>query len=123
NVENTLQSHEQPSFQPAVTPRHCPHKKWIRTVSTGRCHDGMAGLEYATGRLDPVQELTTLQARWYMEGGPKGPRPGSRRAPQGPLHPRPRIRPGHHRGAGPWREEQQVTDFTHQARTTLAKAV
>ncbi|MFB6859485.1 DUF317 domain-containing protein [Streptomyces virginiae] len=36
--------------------------------------DGMAGLEYATGRLDPQQEITTLQARWYMEGGPKGPR-------------------------------------------------
>ncbi|MER5822131.1 DUF317 domain-containing protein [Streptomyces mirabilis] len=33
--------------------------------------DGMAGLEYATGRLDPEKELTTLEARWYMWGGPK----------------------------------------------------
>ncbi|MFG3153976.1 DUF317 domain-containing protein [Streptomyces sp. NPDC048219] len=33
--------------------------------------DGMAGLEFATGRLDPERELTTLEARWYMRGGPK----------------------------------------------------
>ncbi|WP_405591740.1 DUF317 domain-containing protein [Streptomyces sp. NBC_01092] len=32
--------------------------------------DGMAGLEFATGRLDSEKELTTLQARWYMQGGP-----------------------------------------------------
>ncbi|MFI9781178.1 DUF317 domain-containing protein [Streptomyces sp. NPDC051956] len=33
--------------------------------------DGMAGLEFTTGRLDPEKELTTLEARWYMWGGPK----------------------------------------------------
>lgn len=33
--------------------------------------DGMAGLEYTAGRLDPEKELTTLHARWYMWGGPK----------------------------------------------------
>ncbi|WP_343236198.1 DUF317 domain-containing protein [Streptomyces arenae] len=31
----------------------------------------MAGLEYAQGRLDAEKELTTLQARWYMWGGPR----------------------------------------------------
>jgi hypothetical protein len=36
--------------------------------------DGMAGLEYTTGRLDPGKELTTLEARWYMWGGPAGAR-------------------------------------------------
>ncbi|MFI9829702.1 DUF317 domain-containing protein [Streptomyces sp. NPDC051913] len=33
--------------------------------------DGMAGLEYAQCRLDAEKELTTLQARWYMWGGPR----------------------------------------------------
>ncbi|ULR53929.1 DUF317 domain-containing protein [Streptomyces deccanensis] len=33
--------------------------------------DGMATLEYTTGRLDPEKELTTLQARWHLWGGPK----------------------------------------------------
>ncbi|MFF3088659.1 DUF317 domain-containing protein [Streptomyces nojiriensis] len=36
--------------------------------------DGLAGLEFFTGRLDEGKELTTLQARWYLWGGPKGPR-------------------------------------------------
>ncbi|MDX2549488.1 DUF317 domain-containing protein [Streptomyces stelliscabiei] len=31
----------------------------------------MATLEYTTGRLDPAKELTTLEARWYLWGGPK----------------------------------------------------
>ncbi|MCL6739437.1 DUF317 domain-containing protein [Streptomyces neyagawaensis] len=33
--------------------------------------DGLAALQYTTGRLDPEKELTTLQARWYLSGGPK----------------------------------------------------
>lgn len=33
--------------------------------------DGMAALEFATGRLNPERELTTLEARWYIRGGPK----------------------------------------------------
>ncbi|MEU2874120.1 DUF317 domain-containing protein [Streptomyces olivoreticuli] len=37
--------------------------------------DGMAGLEYTTGRLDPERELTTLEARWYLWGGPTAQRP------------------------------------------------
>lgn len=36
--------------------------------------DALAGLEYNTGRLDSARELTTLEARWYMWGGPAGPR-------------------------------------------------
>ncbi|MEU7133363.1 DUF317 domain-containing protein [Streptomyces sp. NPDC046261] len=36
--------------------------------------DGMAGVEYTTGRLDPERELSTLEARWHMWGGPAGPR-------------------------------------------------
>lgn len=31
----------------------------------------MAGRDFATGRLDPEKELTTMEARWYMWGGPK----------------------------------------------------
>ncbi|MFE7889256.1 DUF317 domain-containing protein [Streptomyces sp. NPDC057412] len=31
----------------------------------------MAGIEYAQGPLDAERELTTLQARWYLRGGPK----------------------------------------------------
>ncbi|MFE7272493.1 DUF317 domain-containing protein [Streptomyces sp. NPDC057623] len=33
--------------------------------------DGMATCEYTTGRLDPDRELTTLEARWHLWGGPK----------------------------------------------------
>lgn len=45
------------------------HPRWgLRELQTP---DGMAGLEFATGRLNPEKELTTLQARWYMWGGPK----------------------------------------------------
>ncbi|MFF4363452.1 DUF317 domain-containing protein [Streptomyces sp. NPDC001604] len=33
--------------------------------------DGMATCEYATGRLDPQKELTTLEARWHLWGGPR----------------------------------------------------
>ncbi|WP_371551482.1 DUF317 domain-containing protein [Streptomyces sp. NBC_00554] len=33
--------------------------------------DGMATCEYTTGRLDPGKELTTLEARWHLWGGPK----------------------------------------------------
>ncbi|MEE1838022.1 DUF317 domain-containing protein [Streptomyces sp. SP17KL33] len=33
--------------------------------------DGVATCEYTTGRLDPEKELTTLQARWHLQGGPK----------------------------------------------------
>ncbi|MFD4123887.1 DUF317 domain-containing protein [Streptomyces globisporus] len=36
--------------------------------------DGLAGLEYKTGRLDPAREVTTMEARWYIWGGPVGPR-------------------------------------------------
>ncbi|MFE7302663.1 DUF317 domain-containing protein [Streptomyces sp. NPDC057579] len=45
------------------------HPRW--DVLELQTPDGMAGLEYTTGRLDPEKELTTLQARWYMWGGPK----------------------------------------------------
>ncbi|MCX5238919.1 DUF317 domain-containing protein [Streptomyces prunicolor] len=33
--------------------------------------DGMATCEYTTNRLDPEKELTTLEARWHLWGGPK----------------------------------------------------
>ncbi|MFF9040490.1 DUF317 domain-containing protein [Streptomyces sp. NPDC014892] len=33
--------------------------------------DGLATCEYTTGRLDSEKELTTLQARWHLWGGPK----------------------------------------------------
>ncbi|MFF8022209.1 DUF317 domain-containing protein [Streptomyces sp. NPDC007896] len=33
--------------------------------------DGMATCQYTTNRLDPEQELTTLEARWHLWGGPK----------------------------------------------------
>ncbi|WP_411140952.1 DUF317 domain-containing protein [Streptomyces sp. x-80] len=37
--------------------------------------DGMAGLKYTAGRIEPEAELTTLEARWHLWGGPpKGPR-------------------------------------------------
>ena len=45
------------------------HRRW--GVLELQTPDGMAGLEYANGRLDPEEELTTLQARWYIWGGPK----------------------------------------------------
>ncbi|MER6516674.1 DUF317 domain-containing protein [Streptomyces sp. NPDC001553] len=48
------------------------HPRWgVMELQTA---DGLAGLEYVTGRLDETKELTTLEARWYMWGGPKGPR-------------------------------------------------
>ncbi|ULR55828.1 DUF317 domain-containing protein [Streptomyces deccanensis] len=31
----------------------------------------MAACAYTTGHLDPEKELTTLQARWHLWGGPK----------------------------------------------------
>ncbi|MER5442579.1 DUF317 domain-containing protein [Streptomyces sp. NPDC002790] len=43
-------------------------RRW--NVMELRTPDGMAGLEFATGRLDAEKELTTLQARWYLQGGP-----------------------------------------------------
>lgn len=48
------------------------HPRW--GVLELQSADGLAGLEYVTGRLDETKELTTLEARWYMWGGPKGPR-------------------------------------------------
>ncbi|TCR22974.1 DUF317 domain-containing protein [Streptomyces sp. BK205] len=45
------------------------HHRW--GVLEMQTPDGMAGLEYAQGRLDAEKELTTLQARWYLWGGPK----------------------------------------------------
>lgn len=45
------------------------HPRW--GVMELQTPDGMAGLEFATGRLNPERELTTLEARWYMRGGPK----------------------------------------------------
>ncbi|AJE81669.1 hypothetical protein SLNWT_1293 [Streptomyces albus] len=44
------------------------HPRW--GVMELQTTDGLAGLEFATGRLDPEKELTTLQARWYLQGGP-----------------------------------------------------
>ncbi|MEH0628549.1 DUF317 domain-containing protein [Streptomyces stelliscabiei] len=44
------------------------HPRW--GVLEVRTPDGLASLEYTTGRLDAGQELTTLQARWYLQGGP-----------------------------------------------------
>ncbi|MEJ8650612.1 DUF317 domain-containing protein [Streptomyces sp. MS1.AVA.3] len=45
------------------------HPRW--GVLALQTPDGMAGLEYAKGSLDAEKELTTLEARWYMWGGPK----------------------------------------------------
>ncbi|MER5443322.1 DUF317 domain-containing protein [Streptomyces sp. NPDC002790] len=45
------------------------HPRW--GVLELQTPDGMAGIEYAQGRLDAEKELTTLQARWYLRGGPK----------------------------------------------------
>ena len=45
------------------------HPRW--GVLELQTPDGLAGLECAQGRLDAEKELTTLQARWYMWGGPK----------------------------------------------------
>lgn len=45
------------------------HPRW--GVIELQTPDSMAGLEFATGRLDPERELTTLEARWYLRGGPK----------------------------------------------------
>ncbi|MFC6512025.1 DUF317 domain-containing protein [Streptomyces goshikiensis] len=60
------------------------HPRWgaVELRST----DGLAGLEYATGRLDETKELTTLEARWYMWGGPKGPRWYATASTGTPLH-------------------------------------
>jgi hypothetical protein len=33
--------------------------------------DGMATCQYTTNRLDPEKDLTTLEARWHLWGGPK----------------------------------------------------
>lgn len=45
------------------------HPRW--GVLELQTPDGMAGIEYTQGRLDAEKELTTLQARWYLWGGPK----------------------------------------------------
>ena len=45
------------------------HPRW--GVLELQTPDGMAGIEYARGRLDAEKELTTLQARWYLRGGSK----------------------------------------------------
>ncbi|MEU3616887.1 DUF317 domain-containing protein [Streptomyces sp. NPDC006872] len=44
------------------------HPRW--GVLEVRTPDGLVSLEYTTGRLDADLELTTLQARWYLQGGP-----------------------------------------------------
>lgn len=44
------------------------HPRW--GVMELRTPDGMATCQYTTGRLDPEKELTTLQARWHLWGGP-----------------------------------------------------
>ncbi|WP_367435134.1 DUF317 domain-containing protein [Streptomyces celluloflavus] len=50
-----------------------PHLRW--GVLNLQAPDGMAGLEYTAGHIDPEAELTTLEARWHLWGGPtKGPR-------------------------------------------------
>ncbi|MER5780275.1 DUF317 domain-containing protein, partial [Streptomyces mobaraensis] len=48
--------------------------------------DGLAGLEYAIGRLDPGRELTTLDARWYLWGGPPGARWYTTASTHTPIH-------------------------------------
>ncbi|MCD9193376.1 DUF317 domain-containing protein [Streptomyces albireticuli] len=48
--------------------------------------DGMAGLEYAVGRLDPGRELTTLEARWHLWCGPAGPRWYATASSHTPVH-------------------------------------
>ena len=45
------------------------HPRW--GVMELQSPDGMATCEYTTGRLNPEKELTTLEARWYLWGGPK----------------------------------------------------
>ncbi|KMS67730.1 hypothetical protein ACM01_41670 [Streptomyces viridochromogenes] len=45
------------------------HPRW--GVMELQTPDGMATCEYTTGRLDPEKEFTTLEARWYLWGGPK----------------------------------------------------
>ncbi|WP_405729204.1 DUF317 domain-containing protein [Streptomyces sp. NBC_00028] len=45
------------------------HPRW--GVMELQSPDGMATCEYTTGRLDPEKELTTLEARWHLWGGPK----------------------------------------------------
>ncbi|GCD41831.1 DUF317 domain-containing protein [Streptomyces paromomycinus] len=62
----------------AVTP--LIHSGWAlqhpsREVMELQAPDAMAGLQYTNGRLDPERELTTLNARWYLWGGPSATRP------------------------------------------------
>ncbi|KOT79126.1 hypothetical protein ADK70_31970 [Streptomyces rimosus subsp. pseudoverticillatus] len=62
----------------AITP--LIHSGWTlqnprRGVMELRAPDGMAGLQYTTGFMDPDAELTTLEARWYLWGGPAAERP------------------------------------------------
>ncbi|MEU5148776.1 DUF317 domain-containing protein [Streptomyces yangpuensis] len=60
------------------------HPRW--GVVELQSADGLAGLEYTTGRLDEAKELTTLEARWYMWGGPKGPRWYATASTATPVH-------------------------------------
>ncbi|WP_372404709.1 DUF317 domain-containing protein [Streptomyces luteireticuli] len=39
-----------------------------------RSADDLAGVQHTQGSLDHERELTTLDARWYLWGGPAGPR-------------------------------------------------
>ncbi|MFB6991363.1 DUF317 domain-containing protein [Streptomyces sp. NPDC056178] len=41
-------------------------------VTEVQAPDGMAGLEFSAGPLAPETELTTLEARWLLRGGPEG---------------------------------------------------
>ncbi|MGW1194483.1 DUF317 domain-containing protein [Streptomyces sp. NPDC002536] len=60
------------------------HPRW--GVMELKSADGMAGLEYTTGKLDHERELTTLEARWYMWGGPAGPRWYATASSNTPVH-------------------------------------
>ncbi|GGT22228.1 DUF317 domain-containing protein [Streptomyces antibioticus] len=67
------ESEELDAFQPMVPLMQrgweIQHPRW--GVFELRAPDGLAGIEYTTGDLDVEKELTTLEARWYLWGGPK----------------------------------------------------
>ncbi|MCX4776847.1 DUF317 domain-containing protein [Streptomyces sp. NBC_01264] len=53
------------------------HNGWKLTRAVERTlewtsPDKLAGVAFTTGDLDPEMEFTTLEARWFMWGGPKG---------------------------------------------------